>query len=670
MKRTLAMILALVMVFTVLPLVVFADSSAGEVTITVDGTVYTAHQGDIINYVYYLNTGEVLCSLEGELYFSPTGLEPVPVETEDASVGSQMFPRIGSAVVSNIYQPGTMAFNYSHKDGVNFNKNTSKLIDTQFRVIAASGSYKLKTTLNVVCGADEKKYIYKGVTVNPLLRQESEVTIETPPAPTEPSTEPPTEPETEPPTAPTEAPTAVPTEAPSQAPTEPLNGIGSDGYYRENGVIAADKGLVEIDGYFYYVIYNGKIKKDGVRTVTKEKSNGLVPPGDYHFGPDGRMTDPPAPVQEPENGIDSEGYYRENGQIVPDKGLIEIDGYYYFVIYNGKIKTNGDRTVTQEKSNGLLPAGTYHFGPDGKMTNPPAPGPYIDADGYYREDGVIMAGKGLIKLDGYYYYVIYDGRIKKDGDRTVTAEMNNTRLPNGTYHFGPDGRMTDVPIIPPYIDEEGYYRENDEIVPDKGLVLIDGDYYYVVYNGKIKKGDDRTVTAEKANGLLPAGTYHFGPDGKMTNVPVLEGIGTDGYYRENGQIMLDKGLIEIDGYYYYVIYNGKIKTNGDRTVTAEKANGLLPAGTYHFGADGKMTNPPAPVQEPEDGIDSQGYYRENGQIVEDKGLVQIDGNYYFVVYNGKIKKNGWRTVTAEKANGLLAPGDYYFGADGKLDFNA
>ena len=150
--------------------------------------------------------------------------------------------------------------------------------------------------------------------------------------------------------------------------------------------------------------------------------------------------------------------------------------------------------------------------------------------------------------------------------------------------------MTNAPIE--YgIDENGFYRENGEIVPGKGLVLIDGDYYYVIYNGKIKKDGDRTVTEELSNGLLPAGTYHFGPDGKMTTK--LSGIGEDGFYRENGVIVPDRGLIEIDGDYYYVIYNGKIKIDGDRTVTEEKANGLVPAGTYHFGPDGKMVNPPA-----------------------------------------------------------------------------
>ena len=287
--------------------------------------------------------------------------------------------------------------------------------------------------------------------------------------------------------------------------------------------------------------------------------------------------------------IGEDGYYRERGEIVPNKGLVKIDDDFYYVIYNGKIKRDGDRTVTEEKANGLIPAGDYHFSADGKMTNPPVKDG-IDSNGYYRENYQVVKDKGLVQVDGDFYFVIYNGKVKKDGDRTVTEEKANELLPAGTYHFGTDGKMTDSPVKDG-VDSNGYYRENYLVVKDKGLVQVDGDYYFVIYNGKVKKDGDRTVTEEKANGLLPAGTYHFGTDGKMTNPPVKDGVDSDGYYRENYQVVKDKGLVQVDGDYYYVIYNGKVKKNGDRTVTEAKANGLLPAGTYHFGADGKLVFP-------------------------------------------------------------------------------
>lgn len=48
------------------------------------------------------------------------------------------------------------------------------------------------------------------------------------------------------------------------------------------------------------------------------------------------------------------------------------------------------------------------------------------------------------------------------------------------------------------------------------------------------------------------------------------------------------GLIKIEDAYYYVCYSGKLKQSGYQTITEEYANGLLPAGTYYCGEDGKM----------------------------------------------------------------------------------
>ena len=52
-----------------------------------------------------------------------------------------------------------------------------------------------------------------------------------------------------------------------------------------------------------------------------------------------------------------------------------------------------------------------------------------------------------------------------------------------------------------------------------GLIEIDGDYYYIGSNYKATVNATKTISAARTNGLLPAGTYEFGPDGKM----VLDG---------------------------------------------------------------------------------------------------------------------------------------------------
>ena len=219
---------------------------------------------------------------------------------------------------------------------------------------------------------------------------------------------------------------------------------------------------------------------------------------------------------------DEDTYYFEKGLICKDKGLIEIDGDYYYVVYNGKIKKDADRTVTEEKSNGLVPEGLYHFGPDGKMTNPPVTGPTIDENGYYREDGVIVKDKGIVEINDELYFVTYSGKIKIDADRTVVEEKTNGYVPAGLYHFDEEGKMTNRPVAGPSIGDDDYYREDGVIVKDKGVVKFGDDYYFVLYNGKIKKNANRTVTEEKANGLVAPGIYFFDVDGKMVNPIIIE----------------------------------------------------------------------------------------------------------------------------------------------------
>jgi hypothetical protein len=278
MKRTLALILTAVMILAVLPMAAFADSSAPAdgVLITIDGVLYHAQQGEIIDYVYYLCTGEQLCSLEGELYFSPDGLELVPEETEDLSLSEQIFPKIGSAIVTNLYEPGTMAFNFSSAMGVKFAKETNKLIQTQFRVIAASGSYELKTTLDIVCGAEEKKYIFKGETINPLPRHESDVTNMEPynpdatePAPTEAPTDPPTEAPTEPPTVP--APRVL---------TDPATGVTVE-HETADSLSVTPITLGDLNCYISdfenFTVYDIALMKDGAAMILDEPVKVTVP---------------------------------------------------------------------------------------------------------------------------------------------------------------------------------------------------------------------------------------------------------------------------------------------------------------------------------------------------------------------------------------------------------
>ena len=186
--------------------------------------------------------------------------------------------------------------------------------------------------------------------------------------------------------------------------------------------------------------------------------------GYYNFDDEGRMmiagnepdepstpTEPSEPTTPSEpvdpdlkNGIIKEDgtlYYYVNG-VKTYAGLIRIDGDYYYV--NGKcIVVTGRYYVT--KNNGLMESGNYNFDEEGRMitedqpTNPELKNGIINEGGtlYYYVNGV-KTYAGLIKIDGYYYYI--NGKcIAVTGTYYVTK--NNGLMPSANYQFDANGRM-------------------------------------------------------------------------------------------------------------------------------------------------------------------------------------------------------------------------------------
>ena len=149
------------------------------------------------------------------------------------------------------------------------------------------------------------------------------------------------------------------------------------------------------------------------------------------------------------------------------------------------------------------------------------------------------------------------------------------------------------------------------------------------------------------------------------------------YYYVDGKLTA-AGLIEIDGNYYYVKSSNCEVVHG-RSYWVTLTNGLLPAGQYTFDADGKMVNPPVVTPDPDPNPEptpdpevKNGIVAENGSLyyyVDGKltaaGLIEIDGNYYYVKSSNCEVVHGrsyWITLT----NGLLPAGQYTFDADGKM----
>ena len=368
------------------------------------------------------------------------------------------------------------------------------------------------------------------------------------------------------------------------------------------------------------------------------------------------------------------GIYRKEGKYYYDYqgtdlgGWVQIGDDWHFFKWNSKQAAQGEYTVqitSTERVTFLfneqgMTKGAWHRASDGGLRYYYGPNRYLARNpGYWT----------LVEIDGKTYNFDENGNVTYGEIQVLQYAASTRKL---VYRFNDDGtvkeRITDQGII---IDSKGdlyYIGENGEITfGNPGLVMIDGAIYDVKWSGKFSREEYRDVTAESANGLLAPGKYYFGADGKLQVLFTGVKTGEDGnlYYYVNDRVMTGKpGLVEVDGAIYDVKWSGKVAVNEYRDVTAERSNGLLADGKYYFGADGRLQVLFTGVKAGDDGIL---YYYVNGRIMKGKpGLVKVDGVIYDVKWSGKVAVNEYRDVTADRANGLLENGKYYFGADGRL----
>ena len=152
--------------------------------------------------------------------------------------------------------------------------------------------------------------------------------------------------------------------------------------------------------------------------------------------------------------------YAENG-IAVYHGLAKSDaGDYYYINSRLLAVKNCTYSISEAKTNGLLPAGKYQFDATGKMINPPVEptpqptdepvvksGLVHDEDGEvrYYVDGVAVY-YGLVQdTDGSYYYINSTKKAVKDCTYGISEAKANGLLPAGKYQFDASGRMINPP---------------------------------------------------------------------------------------------------------------------------------------------------------------------------------------------------------------------------------
>ena len=382
--------------------------------------------------------------------------------------------------------------------------------------------------------------------------------------------------------------------------------IGEDTYWLNRGIIEEEAGLkrvVKEDGevnYYYFAVQKNLEERDGLTLSAAVKHSML-------------------------NGQDC-WLHKTNGLALPEWG-------YYFD-ENGVILHDEDTS-----KNGILKDGE---------------------DLYYYVDG-IKAPAGMIKIGDDYYYVNSKGQLIVN--QTYYCSRMNDLMKEGTYAFDAEGKL-----IQGATDKNGIVKDDDGVlryyvngkVTYVGLIEIDGDFYYVRSNGEVVT--DCVYWITWTHGLKEAGYYTFDENGKLTGTPKNGIVEEDGvlHYYVNGKLTY-AGLIKIGDDYYYV--NSKCEVVRDCDYYISWTHDLMPQGRYHFDADGKLTGSVAPLKNGIYEEDGSLYFYRNGERAY-AGLIQIDGDYYYVRSTCEVVHD--RSYYVYWTHGLIPEGYYNFDSAGRM----
>ena len=382
--------------------------------------------------------------------------------------------------------------------------------------------------------------------------------------------------------------------------------VGDDTYWLNSGIIEEEAGLkrvVKEDGevnYYYFAVQKNLKEREGLTLSAAVKSTVL-------------------------NGKDC-WLHKTNGLALPEWG-------YYFD-ENGVILHDEDTS-----KNGILKDGE---------------------DLFYYVDG-IKAPAGMIKIGDDYYYANSKGQLIVN--QTYYCSRMNGLMEEGTYAFDAEGKL-----IQGATDKNGIVEDDDGVlryyvngkVTYVGLIEIDGDFYYVRSSGEVVT--DCVYWITWTHGLKEAGYYTFDENGKLTGTPKNGIVEEDGvlHYYVNGKLTY-AGLIKIGDDYYYV--NSKCEVVRDCDYYISWTHDLLPQGKYHFDADGKLTGSVAPLKNGIYEEDGSLYFYRNGERAY-AGLIQIDGDYYYVRSTCEVVHD--RSYYVYWTHGLMPEGYYNFDSAGRM----
>ena len=431
-------------------------------------------------------------------------------------------------------------------------------------------------------------------------------------------------------------------------------------YYKDGKL--QKTGWTEIDGETYYLNPETGYAATGIVKLTPD---GATEEARCVFNADGVFQSDVTGVY----SVGADTYWLTNGIIEEYAGLkrvVKENGevnYYYFGEEDGKAVKDGDYPV--EKNNSLpLPCYRYHFDANGIIEHDEDTSKkgICEGDGskFNYIDGV-KVGEGLIRgEDGKLYYArTSTGEIVMGRSYWVAKTNGIYSLEPGWYSFDANGVLQ----INGFVEVNGdmyYYYEDCTLA--KGFTKIGNDYYlFNAGSGKMYKNADMWV-GKNTYGVEP-GMHYFGADGVM-QINGFVTVGDDTYYYKDCKLV--KGFTKIgDDYYLFNGNSGKLYKDATMWVPAN-SYGIEP-GMYYFGAEGKMVVPNL-----ETGVrkivteDGNLYFTIDGARMKN-GLYELDGEYYYVNYDGTlaVKCSAYVSVS-ESIESLDKDGWYGFDEEGKL----
>ena len=447
-------------------------------------------------------------------------------------------------------------------------------------------------------------------------------------------------------------------------------------YYKDGEL--QKTGWTVIDGNTYYLDTETGYAATGITTLVPD---GATEKARCVFDAEGVF-------QSDVTGVYSVGedtYWLKSGIVEEEAGLkrvVKENGevnYYYFAVQknleeregltlSAAVKAsvlNGQDCWLHKTNNLPLPEWGYYFDENGVILHDEDTsknGVHQDGDAlYYYVDG-IKAPAGMVKIGDDYYYANSKGQLIVN--QTYYCSRMNGLMEEGTYAFDAEGKL-----IPGATDKNGIVKDDDGVlryyvngkVTYVGLIEIDGDFYYVRSNGEVVT--DCVYWITWTHGLKEAGYYKFDETGKMIGTPkngiVRDDDGVLRYY-VNDELTY-AGLIKIGEDFYYV--NSKYEVVHDCDYTITWTHGLKPQGKYHFDADGKLTGEVAPLKNGIYEEDGSLYFYRNGERTY-AGLIQIDGDYYYVRSTCEVVHD--RSYYVYWTHGLMPEGYYNFDSAGRM----